>query len=77
LACSLSDRRPSGFPTPPLLGEGDRDIGGLYLDSDIAALDIATRAVPGHLHRLHRSSEFLQFLRAIEANVPAALELTS
>jgi transposase len=40
-----------------------------------AALDIATGAVIGDLHRRHRSSEFLQFLRTIEANVPAALDI--
>ena len=35
-----------------------------------AALDIATGAVIGEMHRRHRSSEFLQFLRTIETNVP-------
>jgi hypothetical protein len=35
-----------------------------------AALDIATGQVIGETHRRHRSSEFLQFLRTIEANVP-------
>jgi len=40
-----------------------------------AALDIATGAVIGDLHRRHRSSEFLQFLRTIEANVPAVLDI--
>lgn len=40
-----------------------------------AALDIATGEVIGELHRRHRSSEFLQFLRTIEANVPAALDV--
>ena len=35
-----------------------------------AALDIATGEVIGELHRRHRSSEFLQFLRTIDANVP-------
>jgi len=35
-----------------------------------AALDISTGEVIGELHRRHRSSEFLQFLRTIEANVP-------
>jgi transposase len=40
-----------------------------------AALDIATGEVIGQLHRRHRSSEFLQFLRAIEANVPAELDV--
>jgi transposase len=40
-----------------------------------AALDIATGEVIGELHRRHRSSEFLQFLRAIEANVPPELQI--
>ncbi|MBA2722290.1 MAG: IS630 family transposase, partial [Methylibium sp.] len=40
-----------------------------------AALDIATGEVIGELHRRHRSSEFLQFLRTIEANVPAQLDI--
>ncbi|GAB7545110.1 hypothetical protein CS8_047890 [Cupriavidus sp. 8B] len=40
-----------------------------------AALDIATGKVIGELHRRHRSSEFLQFLRTIEANVPPELDV--
>jgi transposase len=40
-----------------------------------AALDIATGAIIGDLHRRHRSSEFLQFLRTIEANVPPSLDV--
>lgn len=40
-----------------------------------AALDIATGTVIADLHRRHRSSEFLQFLRTIEVNVPAELEI--
>jgi transposase len=40
-----------------------------------AALDVATGEVIGELHRRHRSSEFLQFLRTIDANVPADLEV--
>jgi transposase len=40
-----------------------------------AALDIATGEVIGQLHRRHRSSEFLQFLRTIEANVPSDLDV--
>ncbi|MGH8436280.1 MAG: IS630 family transposase [Pseudomonas sp.] len=40
-----------------------------------AALDIATGEVIGEVHRRHRSSEFLQFLRTIEANVPATLDI--
>jgi len=40
-----------------------------------AALDIATGEVIGQLHRRHRGSEFLKFLRTIEANVPPQLEI--
>jgi transposase len=40
-----------------------------------AALDIATGEVLGELHRRHRSTEFLQFLRTIDANVPAKLDV--
>jgi transposase len=40
-----------------------------------AALDIATGKVIGEMHRRHRSGEFLQFLRTIEANVPAELDV--
>lgn len=40
-----------------------------------AALDIATGEVIGELHRRHRSTEFLKFLRTIEASVPAALDV--
>jgi transposase len=40
-----------------------------------AALDNATGEVIGELHRRHRSGEFLQFLRTIEANVPPQLDI--
>lgn len=40
-----------------------------------AALDISTGSIIGDLHRRHRSSEFLQFLRTIEANVPPLLDI--
>jgi transposase len=40
-----------------------------------AALDIATGAVIGEMHRRHRSSEFLKFLRTVEASVPAVLDI--
>jgi transposase len=41
----------------------------------LAALDVATGKVIGEMHRRHRSSEFLQFLRTIEANVPSMLDI--
>jgi transposase len=40
-----------------------------------AALDIATGKVIGEMHQRHRSSEFLKFLRTIEANVPEKLDI--
>ena len=40
-----------------------------------AALNIATGKVIGELHRRHRSQEFLQFLRTIDAAVPKKLEM--
>ncbi|MFC7632838.1 IS630 family transposase [Paraburkholderia humisilvae] len=40
-----------------------------------AALDISTGEIIGELHRRHRSSEFLRFLRTIEANVPSQLDI--
>jgi len=40
-----------------------------------AALDLATGKVMGQLHRRHRGSEFLTFLRTIDQNVPAELDV--
>jgi hypothetical protein len=40
-----------------------------------AVLDIATGQVIGERHRRHRSSEFLQFLRAIGASVPMMMDI--
>ena len=40
-----------------------------------AALDLATGQVMGQLHRRHRATEFLKFLRAIEHNVPPDLAI--
>jgi len=40
-----------------------------------AALDIATGEVIAALHRRHRSGEFLQLLRSIEANVFSELDV--
>ncbi len=40
-----------------------------------AALDMASGKVIGELHRRHRATEFLQFLRTIDMNVPEALEV--
>ena len=40
-----------------------------------AALELKTSRVIGQLHRRHRSREFRRFLDAIEANVPAGLDV--
>src|ERR1700738_3263828 len=40
-----------------------------------AALDVATGKVIGECHRRHRSQEFLQFLKTIDAQVPATLDI--
>lgn len=40
-----------------------------------AALDVATGSVIGECHRRHRSQEFLQFLRTIDATVPPDLDI--
>jgi transposase len=40
-----------------------------------AALDIATGEVIGQLHRRHRGSEFLKFLRTIDGAAPAELDV--
>ena len=40
-----------------------------------AALELKTNRVIGQLHRRHRSQEFRMFLDAIEANVPAGLDV--
>ena len=40
-----------------------------------AALDIATGEVIGEMHRRHRSTEFLKFLRTIDAQVPPELDV--
>ena len=40
-----------------------------------AALEVATGDVIGACHRRHRHQEFLKFLRQIETNVPAGLEV--
>ncbi|HEV2495111.1 MAG TPA: IS630 family transposase [Terriglobia bacterium] len=40
-----------------------------------AALELKTSRVIGQLHRRHRSVEFREFLDAIEAQVPAALDV--
>jgi transposase len=40
-----------------------------------AALDVASGKVISQVHRRHRHQEFLKFLKAIDASVPAGLDL--
>jgi transposase len=40
-----------------------------------AALNVATGKILGECHRRHRSHEFLQFLKTIDASVPADLDI--
>ena len=40
-----------------------------------AALDVNTGHVIGQVHRRHRSTEFLKFMKCIDANVPQELDL--
>jgi transposase len=40
-----------------------------------AALDVASGTVISQVHRRHRHQEFLKFLRAIDRNVPAELDV--
>lgn len=40
-----------------------------------AALDVATGKVIGSLHRRHRTTEFMKFLRKIDAEVPRELDV--
>jgi len=40
-----------------------------------AALDLATGQVIASLHRRHRQQDFLRFLRTVDANTPAELDL--
>ena len=40
-----------------------------------AALNVATGEVIGSLHRRHRTTEFLKFLRTIDQNVPSEFEI--
>lgn len=64
LAPGIPERRPPGL-----------DANGTT--TLFAALDIATRRVIGKLHRRYRRSGSLQFLRAIEVNIPADLDVRS
>lgn len=40
-----------------------------------AALDVATGKVIGQCHRKHRAAEFLKFMRRIDAEIPAELDV--
>jgi transposase len=70
------DRRAPILPLAPGLPERrTHDYRRHGTTSLFAALDIATGKVIGECHRRHRSQEFLQFLKTIDANVPPDLEI--
>ena len=70
------DRTQPGLPlnygTPETRTHDYRRYGTTTL---FAALEVATGRVVGKLHRRHRSQEFIAFLRHIDSQVPAALEV--
>jgi transposase len=60
---------------PGQLERGTHDYKRNGTTSLFAALELKTGRVIGQLHRRHRSVEFRKFLDAIEAQVPAALDV--
>lgn len=60
---------------PGQLERGTHDYKRNGTTSLFAALELKTNRVIGQLHRRHRSQEFRTFLDAIEANVPAELDV--
>ncbi len=56
----------------PLFVEKVRDVVTATL---FAALDVATGRVIGKCFRQHRAKEFVRFLREIDRNVPAELDI--
>jgi len=60
------------FGTPATRTHDDKRHGTTSL---FAALDVATGKVIGQLRRRHRSAEFLQFLEAVDAAVPADMDI--
>ena len=60
---------------PGQLERGTHDYKRNGTTSLFAALELKTNRVIGQLHRRHRSVEFRKFLDAIEAQVPAALDV--
>ena len=68
------DRTQPILPLPPASPSGARTTICHGATTLFAARDIAIGAMIGELHRHHRRSEFLKFLRSIEANVPDNLE---
>jgi len=60
---------------PGQLERGTHDYKRNGTTSLFAALELKTNRVIGQLHRRHRSLEFRKFLDAIEAQVPAGLDV--
>ena len=63
--CRCNRAKPSGAPST--IGHGTTSL--------FAALDVKTGTVIGELHRRHRSVEFEKFLRRIDAETPAGLDI--
>ena len=66
-----------GWPSPlPWGGVGSgRDYVRNRTTSPFAALDMATGTVISSVHRRHRHQEFLKFLKKIDDELPAGLEV--
>src|SRR5881392_2199061 len=70
------DRRQPRLPLRPgQLERRTHDYKRHGTTSLFAALELKTSRVISQLHRRHRSLEFCEFLDAIEAQVPAALDV--
>ena len=67
------DRTAPSLPTTPARRTHDYVRNGTA--SLFAALDVASGTVISQVHRRHRHQEFLKFLRAIDRNVPAQLDV--
>ena len=64
-----------GYPVGVAVIPVGLDVHGNAVPGVDGWLDLATGKVIGELHRRHRSSEFLKFLRTIEQSVPPQLDI--
>lgn len=61
--------------SPGIAGRRTHDYMRHGTTTQFAAQDIATGKVIGEVHRRHRSSEFVRFLRTIDTSVPSYLDV--